>query len=227
MERAERIAGWVWLPVHMFALSTLVSLLAKGLASGGTPVSDAQVTLIYYAISFAYVLILLFRYLRRSFGDLCSHKLDSLQAIVIGYVLYYVLGYLVSALLGLADLRLTNPNNELVIQQTKLNPNVMTVVSVLLAPVAEETLFRGVAYGTLRGKSVFLAYLVSTVLFAVYHMWSFLLDGYGWTILLYMLQYVPGGIALAWCYEKSKNIWAPILLHMLVNFISVSVRLLF
>ena len=82
---------------------------------------------------------------------------------------------------------------------------------------------RGVAYGTLRGKSVFLAYLVSTVLFAVYHMWSFLLDGYGWTILLYMLQYVPGGIALAWCYEKSKNIWAPVFLHMAINLITLTI----
>ena len=223
MERAERIAGWVWLPVHMFALSFLVSLIAKGLASGGTVLSESYVTLIYYGISFAFVLIVMFRYLRRSFGDMCDHKLDSLQAVIIGYVLYYVLGYLVSALLGLADLRLTNPNNELVVQQTKLNPNVMTVVSVLLAPVAEETLFRGVAYGTLRGKSVFLAYLVSTVLFAVYHMWSFLLDGYGWTILLYMLQYVPGGIALAWCYEKSKNIWAPVFLHMAINLITLTI----
>ena len=225
MERAERIAGWVWLPVHMFALSTLVSLLAKGLASGGTPVSDAQVTLIYYAISFAYVLILLFRYLRRSFGDLCSHKLDSLQAIVIGYVLYYVLGYLVSALMGAVRLELPNPNDTLVLQQTKLNPNVMTAVAVLLAPVAEEVLFRGIAYGTLRGRSPLLAYAVSMALFAVYHMWPYLLQGYGWGVLVYMLQYLPGGFALAWCYEKSKNIWAPIFLHMAINFITLTISL--
>ena len=185
--------------------------------------SDSYVTLIYYGISFAFVLIIMFRFLRASFRELCGHKLDSLQALIIGYVLYYVLGYLVAALLGLTSLNLSNPNDDLVIQQTKLNPNVMTVVSVLLAPVAEEVLFRGVAYGTLRGKGTFLAYLVSVALFAVYHMWSFLLDGYGWQILLYMLQYVPGGIALAWCYEKSKNIWAPIFLHMAINFITLTI----
>ena len=223
MERTERIAGWIWLPVHMFALSFLVALIAKGLASGGTVLSDSHVTLIYYGISFAFVLIIMFRYLRASFRELCDHKLDSLQALIIGYVLYYVLGYLVAALLGLTSLNLSNPNDDLVIQQTKLNPNVMTVVSVLLAPVAEEVLFRGVAYGTQRGKSMFLAYLVSVALFAVYHMWSFLLDGYGWQIFLYMLQYVPGGIALAWCYEKSKNIWAPIFLHMAINFITLTI----
>jgi membrane protease YdiL (CAAX protease family) len=119
----------------------------------------------------------------------------------------------------------TNPNQELIISNTKLNPNQAIAVGVLLAPIVEEALFRGAVFGSIRRKNRILAYIVSAALFGVYHLWQYLLVGFQWELLLYMVQYVPGAIALAWCYERSGNIWSSILLHMVINFISLKVSI--
>jgi membrane protease YdiL (CAAX protease family) len=44
-----------------------------------------------------------------------------------------------------------------------------------------------------------------------------------WTVLFYLLQYVPASVALCWCYEKSGTIWSPIVLHAAINLISINV----
>jgi membrane protease YdiL (CAAX protease family) len=36
------------------------------------------------------------------------------------------------------------------------------------------------------------------------------------------VQYLPAGLALAWAYEKADTIWAPILMHMTINQISIT-----
>jgi len=37
------------------------------------------------------------------------------------------------------------------------------------------------------------------------------------TLFLCFLQYLPAGFALAFCYRRSGSIFAPILVHMVVN----------
>ena len=63
-------------------------------------------------------------------------------------------------------------------------------------------------------------------LFAAYHLWSYFVHLPDWKTLVYLLQYVPASLALCWCYEKGKNLWGCIFLHVLVNLISLSVALL-
>ena len=45
-------------------------------------------------------------------------------------------------------------------------------------------------------------------------------------MLLYALQYVPISYLLCRCYERTNSVWGNILLHMLVNFISLKALLL-
>ena len=35
------------------------------------------------------------------------------------------------------------------------------------------------------------------------------------------LEYIPAGIALAWAYEKADTIFAPVLMHSLINALSI------
>ena len=64
---------------------------------------------------------------------------------------------------------------------------------------------------------------MTILFFAAIHVWQYVLL-YDWkSVLLAALQYVPAGIALGWTYEKSNTIWAPILLHMVINAISFGV----
>ena len=68
-------------------------------------------------------------------------------------------------------------------------------------------------------KSRRMALAVCVLLFGIYHVWQYALsDPLSW---LYALQYVPIGILLCRCYEKTETIWTSIFLHMTVNSISL------
>ena len=97
----------------------------------------------------------------------------------------------------------------------------MIIGAVLLAPAAEELLYRGLVFGSLKSKSLWAAYLVSTILFAVIHVMGYI-DTYTLPhLLLAFVQYLPAGLVLAWTYHKSGNILSPILIHIAVNTLAI------
>ena len=82
---------------------------------------------------------------------------------------------------------------------------------------------RGLIFGSLRRHSRALAYIVSILAFSAIHIWQFALGMSVRNLLLFALQYVPGGVALAWSYEKSGSIWTNITIHCLINAVSLGV----
>jgi membrane protease YdiL (CAAX protease family) len=184
-----------------------------------------NINLVYYVISFVFVLIFLFRYLKTSFSDLLDNPLGALRSVILAYLMNYVFVTLISLVLMFLAGDALNPNTEEIINQTKLDTNVMVFIAVLLVPIVEETLFRGVLFGTLRGKSRPLAYIVTAAVFAVYHLWQYFFTGFDATVLFYLLQYLPASVALCWCYENSGTIWSPIVLHAAINLISINITI--
>lgn len=87
------------------------------------------------------------------------------------------------------------------------------VTLVVLAPIAEETLFRGYLYGKLKKYApVWLGVLATSLVFACLHLpgtngvqWNVALDVFALSIILCSLREVTG------------SIWAGVLLHMLKN----------
>ena len=93
------------------------------------------------------------------------------------------------------------------------------VLLVVLMPLVEEPLFRGLLFGATRRYSRVLGYVLSTLVFALYCVWQFVYS-YGtvdFRYLLLFLQYVPMSLALTWCYDNGGSIWSPIALHMVLN----------
>jgi uncharacterized protein len=87
---------------------------------------------------------------------------------------------------------------------------------VVLAPIAEEVFFRGIGFNALlRERGRRWAYLGSAALFAVIHL-----------SLVALLPIFLLGLALAWVYERTGNLLAPIAMHAVVNGISVLFALL-
>lgn len=81
----------------------------------------------------------------------------------------------------------------------------------VIAPVAEELLFRGLVFGGLAQRMpVAVAATVSALLFALSH-------GLGVVAPIFVL-----GLGLAWLYRRTGTIWAPIVAHGVVNAISLS-----
>ncbi len=83
----------------------------------------------------------------------------------------------------------------------------MASAAVLLVPVAEELLFRGILYPTLKGLGwPRLAFWGTAILFGAVH--------------LTLMTFVPLtflGLCLAWLYEKTGNLLASIFAHSLFN----------
>ena len=181
--------------------------------------SEGEVNLLYYAISFAFVLLFLGKFLRRSFDFLCDRFFLCVVVMLSGIVVYYALSYLAALILLLAEGGVIeeNPNDTAIAGVAVRDFGILRAVSIFLAPVVEETLFRGVAFGSMRKYSRFSAYVISIALFCVYHVWQYVFVTADWTLLIYMVQYIPAGFVLARIYERSGSIWSSIFFHMGVN----------
>ena len=80
-------------------------------------------------------------------------------------------------------------------------------VALVVAPVAEELLFRGVLYQAIKQRSHRQAALwITAILFAMIHFYPV-----GFLSLIFL------AVILVFVYERTKNLFAPILLHSLFN----------
>ena len=114
----------------------------------------------------------------------------------------------------------TNPNNAAVMEMAGSEYGKTAALAIFLAPMVEEPIFRGAVFSLLREKSRVLAYVVSMLLFSVYHVWGYALrEPIYW---LYLLQYLPVSWLLCRCYERCDSIWGSIFLHMTINAVSLS-----
>ena len=207
MSRWETAAALCWIPVHVVGLPLLLAYLRPG-------ISAADLNFWVYVIGTAYLGSFCIRFLRRDFDPLC----DNLPRILIQILAFY--GYMLLGNLlvgGLLNMVLPgqNPNNQAVADLAAEAGGKITVMTVILAPVLEELMFRAGLFGLLRRYNRVLAYAVVILAFAAYHVWAYALaEPLYW---LFMLQYVPVTFLLCRLYEKTGTIWSSILLHILVN----------
>ncbi len=127
-----------------------------------------------------------------------------------GYVVYAIASVLVMALATIVlpfvdfqQVQQTGFNG--ITQQYEL---ILAFVSlVVVAPVAEEVLFRGYLLGKLRKRApLWIAILVTSLTFAIVHFaWNVGIDVFVLSIVLCVLRVMTG------------TLWAPIMLHMLKN----------
>jgi hypothetical protein len=87
----------------------------------------------------------------------------------------------------------------------------------VLIPVVEETLFRGLIYGSLRGYSRTLAAVLGVVFYALAVVWRYALDLKDLRYLLLVIPYLPMSAALTWCYDRGGSVWGCVVLHALLN----------
>jgi len=221
MSSTELLPGAIFVPVHIIVLDFLVPLIMKTVAP---QLNHYWSNFAYFTITCVFILIVMHSYLFKSVSDLIDCRANALTAVVTGYFGYYILRWLISLIfwiVGWGD----SPSFAGLLSQARLNSGVMPIVSIFLAPIAEEVLFRGVVFGGLRRKGRLLAYIAAFLVFAFYCVWSRFFSGFGWDLLIDFIYYIPASLALCWCYEKGGSIWAPICLHILINILSVSLAI--
>jgi len=218
LSTAEQVAGFCYLPFYVVLLGWGIQWLSELLGLGLT---ELQINVAFFVINCVMIWVIFHNFLIRSFRAIRFWEL--VQALILGFCLYYAGNLLFGWIVSLLDLTITSFNDETILGLISQNKWVMVICSVLLAPIVEETLVRGLLFGVLRRQSRILAYVVTIIFFSVIHVWQYLLVYDFKAVLLAALQYIPAGIALGWTYEKSNTVWAPIFLHMTINAISMGI----
>ena len=102
---------------------------------------------------------------------------------------------------------------------------VIALSIVVLIPILDEFLFRGVILGTLYPKNTVMAVILSVVLFTALNVLPYigsvsaaLGSDAPLYLCLYAFQFIPMGLALAWLYISTDSIFAPILMHIVMNY---------
>lgn len=99
----------------------------------------------------------------------------------------------------------------------------LTAISaVILLPVVEELLFRGLLFGRLYRHSRLAAFLVTLTLFTLVRVVPLMGHHSALYLVVCAIQYVPMTIYLSWVYTNSETVLTPMLAHMIINGVSFS-----
>ena len=217
LSRRETITGFAYLVLQMFVMPVL---LGWADAAMGYALSEAELNFLYFFLNFLVTLVIFHDYLSRNLRLAASHPVRLCQSVILGLAAYYACSCVTGILIMLLEPGYANHNDEAISAMTQGNGFLMFLGTVVLVPPFEECMFRGLVFRNLWHRSRALAYLASAVLFAAVHLMSYLTLYSPLELALALLQYLPAGLCLAWCYAKADTIFAPILMHAAVNYIS-------
>lgn len=212
LTKREALAGLVYLPFHVLGLPQLLGALSVMYPK----LTVAWANGILYGVGMVFLALVFGKRLFAHYNIWCDRPGRVWLSLLRSFLLFLALSFALSLLLGLlgAD-TWENPANEVILSLDGADYRVTCAMAMFLAPLLEETLFRGVLFGALRGSRPVLAYVVSCGVFAAAHLWPYI--GLGPMVWLCVLQYLPVSVALCYSYEKSGCLWTPILLHMINN----------
>ena len=201
MTASERRRGWVFFALYLFVFPYLNAWAQRALL-GDAEAPAAEANVVYYALLFALALLV-------------DWLPENCFAFVTGLAGALALGLLA----GLLPMPVENPIPMQYLQEYQLSPAATTVLLVVLMPLIEETLFRGLLFGTLRRESRALAYVVTVLVYALSCVWRYMFQPAGVDLryLLLAAEYLPMSLALCWCYDNGGSIWSAVGLHMVLN----------
>ncbi len=218
MTKAESVFGICYLLAQQFAVPFV---LALGMAWLGLPTSELWLNFVFFATNFLVVVIAFSRFLGRELRTLDKNLLSVLGTCAVGFLIYWAANILMGMFLALNFPDFSNPNDANIRSMANDQFWIMFTGSVVLVPVAEETLYRGVIFGLANRISRPLAYVLSTTLFALIHVVGYMRTMEPLQLVISLLQYAPAGLCLSWAYAKTNTIFAPILIHTAVNLLGI------
>ena len=218
MHRFQTVTGLIYIFLQIFILPVILVVVNSFLPN---PLSDAALNFSLFAINFICVTVIFHSFLIDSFRVFLKHPKQILRTCLTGFGLYWLGSILVNTLIICLDPNFSNVNDENIAVLSDQNIYLMAIGTVVLVPVVEETLYRGVIFGQLYRKNHVLGYVVSVAVFSLLHILGYIGYFSPFRLFLCFLQYIPAGFFLAWSYVKADTIWAPVLIHMIVNLIGM------
>ena len=184
------------------------------------PLNLAELNFTFYLVNFIAILLFFHDFLGRALKQATRHPALLCQAVILGLAAYYASCRVMDW--GISQLApgYSNYNDQAISNMVNGNYFLMAVGTVVLVPPVEECLFRGLIFRNLYGKSRWAAYIVSIAAFAIIHILGYIGRYEPLELVMAFLQYLPAGLCLAWAYTKADTIFAPILIHTIINAVS-------
>jgi len=219
-ERETRL-GWCFFLIYMFIIPIAVDFVGAALQ-----LSLTGLNILFFLVNFACTAGIFYRFLWVSMKAAWAKPIKTLQYILMGFGIEFIGSLLVSVIITpWIDPDFFNVNDAVIIELSRTHTVLFNFCTILLVPVTEEILFRGLLFGTICKKRLKLALCISVLIFAGIHILDYIGTVDWKTLLVCFLQYLPSGFALAWAYAESENIMTPILMHITINTIAtVSLR---
>ncbi len=212
LTKQEELQGWAWMVVELFFLPSIAAMAFHLL---GISLSTAMLNVVLFVINFAVVISLFRRYFVQQLR--CFRITSTLLWVFLGLALYWLLSYAVAYMVLMLQPQHINENNNAVQQLLVEQPILMTIGTVVLVPVTEEILYRGLVFGCLYRVRPVLGFIGSTVVFSAVHVIGYIGRQDLVSLLISLLQYLPAGLALSIAYLRSGSLITPILIHATLN----------
>jgi hypothetical protein len=214
LTRGEKVRGLVFFCLYFLVFPALKMAVEWALDRFfGLYLSQAMSAAVYYYIMGALTVAVFWSFLKNAGEILVRFLPENLFALGAGLLGALALGFLVRLLPVPVD----NPEPVTWAEQYAYSPAATVVIVVVLMPLIDEVLFRGLVFGSLRRRSRPAAWVVSVLLFLLYSVWTYAVAYQDPRYLLLCVQYLPLALALTWCYDRGGSIWTAVVLHMLLD----------
>lgn len=217
MNKTEKLLGCVWLVAQIF-LPYLMRLL-NGLLP--TPMGTGLLTFVRYLVNFIVITCVFHSFLRSSLTAAWRGLWELAQAVVLGFVAWWACSWLVDWLTTRLISGYSPLTDTAITELSQGNYYLMLIGVLILAPVIEETLYRGLIFRNLWRKSRVWAYILSMVVFSAIHVLGHVGSQDITALVLCFVRYLPAGLCLAWTYSKADNLFAPVIVHAIINALAI------
>jgi len=218
MSRWEKILGWVLLALHLLLLPIIIALVCMLLS---IEMTNATLNIATFIAGWVLTVAFFGRFLWRNFQNFRKNLQAGLYAALGGFGIYYVLNIFVSIIIMNIAPDYSNVNDSNIAEISNNYYLIMLLCTVVLVPLTEEVLYRGMLFGLVWHKNRILAYVVSSVVFSAIHMVGYIGQADPTDLVIGLFQYLPASIGFGYAYEKSDSIWAPVLIHSFVNLLGM------
>ena len=212
--RSELLWGWLYMAAVFLILPSVLYWISDRLFPG---ISDSEVNFLFYFVNFLATLLIFRKFLSRNWGTAKNNLLHMGLYVLLGLFLYWASSLVMAEVTYYLMPDFVNINDMSIAAMSQGGFLLTAIGTVILVPVAEECLFRGLLFRGMYSQSRWAAYAISSLCFCLPHVSAYI-GSYDWAVLaLCFIQYLPAGLILAWSYEKSNTIFTPILIHTIIN----------
>ena len=115
----------------------------------------------------------------------------------------------------------TSENQEAVTQMAQAVPLETLFLVIIMAPLVEETLFRGAWFRPIWYKNKWVAIIVTCVLFCLHHVWDAVLIGGNYNDLVTSITYIPAALGFILGYCLTKSLYGAMACHAANNLMAI------